>query len=320
MAARRSRENQTGSQLLRRGIVLGIIVLLGYLVVTQVKGLRPSLTSIEHARPSYVAWGLGGLVATFLVAALMYQLLALHALRYRRTLLVQVASGFTNRLLPVGLGGMGLIAQYLRSQRHAMSEAITVVGMDNVIGIIGHFSLFFLVLAIANVSSHAVHLPHVSWIVWLAIILVIAIVTSMKQVRSRLARLFGQIGHDLRSYRTRPWRLVLAFGNSILLTNLYVGILWASAHAVGSNLSFPKVLVVFTAGSIIGTATPTPGGLVGTEAGLFGGFLAYGVSSGPALATALLYRLLTYWLPILPGIIGFWIADRIKLLQNATKT
>ena len=316
MAIKRQRQKQTTPQTFKRVIIFVVAILLGYLVVTQVKSLRPSLSIIGHANVSYVLLGLCMLMLTFLVAALMYQLLAFHRLHFGKTVLIQVASGFANRLLPAGLGGMGLIAQYLRSQKHSTSEAITIVGMDNVIGIIGHFSLFFSVIALTNISSSAIRAPHVSWFDLLAIVGVMVLIGCIRRIREGLSSLIKHVVHDLGSYRRRPQVLLLAFCNSLLLTVLYVGILWASTRAVGAALSFPKVLVVFTAGSIIGNATPTPGGLVGTEAGLFGGFLAYGLSDGTALAAALLYRLLTYWLPILPGLVGFWVAQRrLKLID-----
>jgi uncharacterized membrane protein YbhN (UPF0104 family) len=310
MASTRHMNANTAPQIWRRAIVLIIIVLLGYLLVTQVKSLSPSLRIICHAHLEYALLGLLATIATFFIAALMYQLLALHRLQYRKTLLIQTASGFANRLLPAGLGGMGLIAQYLRVQKHTTSEAVTVIGMDNIIGIIGHFSLFFVILAVAHVSFTTVHVPHVSGIVLLGAIVLVGVLGCIPSIRARVRHAGAQIGHDLMSYRNRPAQLILAVCNSLLLTLLYVSILWVSTYAVGKGLSFPKTLVVFTAGSIIGNATPTPGGLIGTEAGLFGGFVAYGLSSGTALAAALLYRLFTYWLPIVPGLIAFWLAQR----------
>lgn len=297
-----------------------IIVLLVYVLSTQEKNLRSSLHTIRHADSSDIFLGIGLALATFFVAATIYQALALHPLRYRRTLLIQVASGFTNRLLPAGLGGIGLIAQYLRTQKHTTSEAVTVVGVDNIVGIIGHFMLFFVTVVLANVSSTAVHGPHISWIFVVASILVLAFFGLQRHIREAIQKFFTSIGHDLKGYWHHPIKLMLAFLSSLLLTVLYVGTLWACARGVGAALSFPKILVVFTAGSLLGNATPTPGGLVGVEAGLFGGFVAYGVSSGAALAAAILYRLLTYWLPIVPGVVAFWIAQRkFNLLLGPAK-
>lgn len=310
MASKRRSIAQSASPTWRRAIILVVIVLLGYLLITQVKSLSPSLSIVRHAVPKFVLLGLLATIATFFVAGFMYQILALHDLRYKRTLLIQIASGFTNRLLPAGLGGIGLIAQYLRTQKHSTSEAVAVVGMDTIIGIIGHFWLFLAAVALANMSSTALYLPHLSRISSVLVIIVILLLGIVKRVRNMVSGIAKRIVHDLARYQKQPIRLALAFLTSLLLTIMYVGILWACAHAVGIDLSFPKILVVFTAGSIVGNATPTPGGLIGVEVGLLGGFVAYGFSSGASLAAALLYRLLTYWLPILPGIIAFWVAQK----------
>ncbi len=310
MANKRQNKKKPRNRIWRRVILLAVIVLLGVLVITQFKSLSPSLKSLKSANLDYVLLGLLITAATFLVAAEMYMLLTMRKLQFGKTLLIQIASGFTNRLLPAGLGGMSLIAQYLRTEEHTTSEAVAVVGADNIIGIIGHFFLFFLVIFTANVSSTSIHLPQIPKADVIVLLVAIILLGLIKRVRTRIAAALTKVGRDLGTYRKRPGRIILAFCNSLLLTILYVSILAVCAYAVGTHLSFQKVLVVFTAGSIIGNATPTPGGLVGTEAGLFGGFVLYGLSNQDALAAALLYRLLTYWLPIAPGLLAFWFAQR----------
>ena len=46
---------------------------------------------------------------------------------------------------------------------------------------------------------------------------------------------------------------------------------------------------------------PTPGDLGAMEAALVAGLTALGEASGPAIAAVLGFRLLTFWLPTLPG-------------------
>jgi uncharacterized protein (TIRG00374 family) len=75
-----------------------------------------------------------------------------------------------------------------------------------------------------------------------------------------------------------------------------------------------QALLVLTAGVAGGTLTPTPGGLLGVEAGLIAGFAAFGISTADALAAALLYRLLTYWLALVGGFIAFVYAQHAKYL------
>jgi uncharacterized protein (TIRG00374 family) len=58
------------------------------------------------------------------------------------------------------------------------------------------------------------------------------------------------------------------------------------------------------AGAAISSAAPTPGGVGATEAALIAGYTAVGVTAATAFAAVLLFRLVTFWLPILPG----WLA------------
>jgi uncharacterized protein (TIRG00374 family) len=78
-----------------------------------------------------------------------------------------------------------------------------------------------------------------------------------------------------------------------------------SAAAVGIHLSFITYFIIFTIGAGARNITPTPGGLGGFEAGLVGGFIAYGINSDDALAAALLFRLVSFWLPLVLGLISF---------------
>ena len=58
---------------------------------------------------------------------------------------------------------------------------------------------------------------------------------------------------------------------------------------------------MYLGASIIAAAAPTPGGLGALEAAVVAGLTGVGMESGAAVAAVLSYRLVTYWLPILPG-------------------
>ncbi|MGZ4483753.1 MAG: flippase-like domain-containing protein, partial [Nocardioidaceae bacterium] len=93
----------------------------------------------------------------------------------------------------------------------------------------------------------------------------------------------------------------LLFGGSVLVTLAYIGGLVASLVAFGSGASIAEVGAVYLGASIIAAASPTPGGLGAIEAALVAGLTGVGVSPGVAVSAVLVYRLSTYWLPVLPG-------------------
>jgi uncharacterized protein (TIRG00374 family) len=71
------------------------------------------------------------------------------------------------------------------------------------------------------------------------------------------------------------------------------------------------VAVNYLAGASIASAAPTPGGVGAVEAALIGGLTAAGVPSEIAIPGVLLYRLATFWIPVLPGWGAFsWLQRR----------
>ena len=58
--------------------------------------------------------------------------------------------------------------------------------------------------------------------------------------------------------------------------------------------------MLYLVGSTIGSAVPTPGGVGGVEA-LIAVLTGAGVDSATAAAVVVVFRLVTYWSPVLPG-------------------
>ena len=74
-------------------------------------------------------------------------------LRNGPTFIVQVASAFTNRLAPAGLGGMATNIRYLERAGAERPEAITAVGVNSVAGFIVHVIALAVIVPMANVRS-----------------------------------------------------------------------------------------------------------------------------------------------------------------------
>ena len=64
--------------------------------------------------------------------------------------------------------------------------------------------------------------------------------------------------------------------------------------------------VVYLTASAVGSLVPTPGGLGAIEALMSAGLTAAGMHGAAAVSAVLLYRLLTFWLPVPIG----WLALR----------
>jgi undecaprenyl-diphosphatase len=292
-----------------------VLVVIGlWLVAANWRTFRRGFTAAAHAHP---AWLLAGLLLTgltFLIAAAIYRLLALRAVRYRQLLVVELAAAFANRLLPAGLGGLSLHGLYLYRRKHTAAQATAVVSTNNLLGIVAHLSLLVVLLCfrpsvLQQLTGHASGFRW--WYVWLAAGIILLLL-AVPKLRRALA---GFLRNLLQSFRLlKAGRLAGAFALALLLTSTYTLILFSAARAVGLQLGVLQIFIVFSLGMLVGTATPTPGGLVGVEAGLYGGFVGYGASPAASAAAVIVYRLLTYWLPLVPGCIALLVARGRRFL------
>lgn len=76
-------------------------------------------------------------------------------------------------------------------------------------------------------------------------------------------------------------------------------VLWAACHAFGASPNMLDVSMAYLIGQVA-NLLPIPGGL-GVEAGLLGMLIAFGVPGGVAVLASLTQRLVSTWLPALPG-------------------
>jgi hypothetical protein len=83
-----------------------------------------------------------------------------------------------------------------------------------------------------------------------------------------------------------------------------IAALWASLHAFGAPPPFPAVVMAYFIGQLL-NVIPLPGGIGGVEGGMIGALIAFGAPGSLAVLGVLLYRLISFWLPTLPGAIAY---------------
>jgi hypothetical protein len=74
--------------------------------------------------------------------------------------------------------------------------------------------------------------------------------------------------------------------------------------AFGVRLTPTQVFAAFGMSQLAGGLPGTPGGLGFAEAGLVGALVAFGVAPQDGLAPTLVYRLISYWMPVTAGLIA----------------
>jgi uncharacterized membrane protein YbhN (UPF0104 family) len=93
----------------------------------------------------------------------------------------------------------------------------------------------------------------------------------------------------------KPWLI-----GAIAYWAFDIATLWACFHAFGSPPTAAVIVMAYFVGALA-NALPLPGGLGGVEAGMVGALLAFGTHASLAILAVLSYRLISFWLPTIPG-------------------
>lgn len=88
---------------------------------------------------------------------------------------------------------------------------------------------------------------------------------------------------------------------------LDIATLWACLAAVGIHATAGAAGSALMLGTVARTLGLVPSGLGTSEAAVVWGFGQFGVALEPALAAAILYRGVSFWLPLVPGL---WFSRR----------
>ena len=98
------------------------------------------------------------------------------------------------------------------------------------------------------------------------------------------------------------WRAVMAASAHRMLD--YAALV-AALVAVGAQVRPSLVLLAYVVAMVIGMVPVTPGGLGFVETGLTGALVLAGVTADAALLATLLYRLVSFWMPIPAGALAW---------------
>ncbi|MER7171680.1 lysylphosphatidylglycerol synthase transmembrane domain-containing protein [Streptomyces mesophilus] len=255
---------------------------------------------------------LAGAAVTYLAAAMNLAGFVPMRLNYVRLLLAQLAASFVTLVTPAAVGGLAVNTRFLQKAGVASGLAVTCMAASQ-IAMFGAFLLLVMLFGSLSGSSTGSQLPPSSVIVTvlLAVALIAVVVATVPRLRKftldRVKPYFSDVGPRMLELARDPARLAFGVGGAFLLPLAGSLALWASVLAFEDDkpVQFATVAVVFLIGKTAGSLVPTPGGLGAVEAVLSGGLAAAtGISGSTAFSAVILFRLLTFWLPIAPG----WVA------------
>jgi glycosyltransferase 2 family protein len=297
-------------QRVRPRTLLAIAALAGafYFLLPQIADVSSSWHALAHVNWTWLPVIIGLSALTYVASAMALLGSVPGRVPFGPAVLAQGASSFINRVSPANVGGMALNARFLQKSGASTPASVAAVGVNALAGAIMHIVLIVVFFALAGHDlTKAFKLPSASKILLIlaVIIAVIGVVLATRPGRRWTARQLipgvRSAAGSLRQAAASPVKLGLLFGGSALITLAYIAGLDASVQAFGGGPGLIALGAVYLAAAALAAAAPTPGGLGAIEAALVAGLTGVGMPAGPAVSAVLLYRLATYWLPVLPG-------------------
>ncbi|MBH0781060.1 lysylphosphatidylglycerol synthase domain-containing protein [Nocardia bovistercoris] len=289
-----------------------------YVLLPQVGQLGRTIAALDDARWQWLLGAAAMSALTYIAAGVAVLGVSPRPLALGRTVAVQLATSFANRLAPYGLGGTAVNERYLERSGVPRATSVAAVAVIAASGVTLHLlqllgagiwlgrSREFLDSALPSGWVLLIGFVVAMTVIGIAVALLVHRPDWLAEVRSAA----GSMTRVLRSPRSAALLITGQVGANVA----YIAALGFSIHAFGGAPSAALLAVVYLGGSALGAASPTPAGLGVVEASLVAGLLVGGVPDGPAVAGVLAYRLVTFWLPAAIGYFAFRSLERRHLL------
>lgn len=312
------------------GVVIAAIVGFVYFVVPQISGLSNTLRRLRHADPWWIGMGvifealsLGGYVLLFRTV------FSCHSVRigWRESYHINLAGTVASKLLATaGAGGVALTVWALRAAglrarviaRRMLSfelllyavfaGALLIVGAGLRTGVLAGRAPWTLTVVPAAIAAGAI-VATLSLRAWPASLerRIAARAASAGRVWRMAAKVAGAPS-ALREATNVTMELVRERKFGIVGALLYWGFdmatLWAALHAFGTPPPLPAVVMSYFVGQLA-NILPLPGGVGGVEGGTIAALIAFGAHGSLAVLGVLAYRLISFWLPTVPGTVAY---------------
>jgi uncharacterized protein (TIRG00374 family) len=243
-------------------------------------------------------------------------------LPFMRTTTVMFAQSFLNRFTPANAGGMAMRVRYLQLQGLDGAVAATSIGLTSAASGVaqGVMIVVFLFWGGSADRFNDFEMPDLGPIV--IVVLALGLLTSVilattwgrRVARPWLRAVLGRITGTVRELARDPAKMSQLLGGAALDKLAKIVAFWLSIQAFDVDMSFPQAGAVYMIANTVGSAVPTPGGVGGVEAALTAGLISVGVDSATAAAIVLFFRVLTFWLPTVPGYVLLRYSQRVGIV------
>ena len=265
---------------------------------------------LTQAQWQWAGVALIGSTLTYFASTSLLLAFIVNKVNWFRTLQAQVAASFATLVTPPTLGSVAVNIRFLNKSGISTASSASAVGVSQVVIFFVHIFLLLTTGVIAGTQTElSFRPPRFTLVIFVVIFAIVLLALSITQIRNWVLKkarpILSQVGPTISIIFQQPKRLIVSLISASALNLFYILAFFASLKAFGAELTLATAAFVYLAGATIGQAAPTPGGIGAVEAALVAGLTATGIPSALSLSGVLLYRICTFWLPVLPGWIAF---------------
>jgi Mg2+-importing ATPase len=289
------------------------------LVALHLSEERAFVALLEQARPAWLVWAVILQASTYVAQAEIWRIVVRRAgqqLSLSLACALSLEKLFVDQALPsMGVSGSALVAHALEQRGQPRAAVMAAVAVDA-----GSFYLAYLVnlavaLAILIATGHAT--PLILAGAALFFVFGSAVATGVLALTGRrpgtsgnrllgipgIGRAVGLLNDADPRVARDPRVLVRATVLHMLIAALDAATVWVLVRALGSLADPSAVFASFMLASLFRTFGFMPGGLGTFEAASVAALAGAGLAVPVALSATLLFRGLSFWLPMLPGLL-----------------
>lgn len=264
---------------------------------------------IAGADPGWLLLGATATVATWACSALAQQGAVPEPLPAGRLLAVQFAASAANHVLPAGLGAGAVNLRFLTRRGLPVTRSAAALAVKAAAGAATR-GVLIAVLAFADPGLlRRPGLPAVA-----AAAALLAAVALVMVLPGPLRRASRAVLADVRAVHRLPRRAAALWGGSLAFCSLHGLVVVAVTRALALPLPADRVALAYLAASSAAVLLPTPGGIGSLDAALALALTLVGATGTAAASAVIGYRLLTVWLPLVPGLVVLGVLVRRKEL------
>jgi len=246
-----------------------------------------------------------------------------HPLALGRTVSAQIAASFGSKLYGAGAGSLAVTELYLRAAGLPPAQAADAAGLPRIAGAAVH--TLALAVAVPLSLRHLVVARELSapWVMTAGAAGIVLLTGALTPALFR-GRLVPAAA--IRSVRTAPamarqpaavMALILGAAG---VTAARITVLAALLEGAGAGVALSVTIALYLVVSALGALVPSPGGLGFVEPALAVGLVIAGSPAAAALVSVILFRVLSFWLPMAPAAfaarkLGVWRAGSPDAVQ-----